>query len=301
VVTGGQRPAEDAGRPYPARLAALPLPPSADPPGAVSVWCGRLGETPAFTHRPGHGHYAASLMKLPVMVAAYRAHERGDLDLDERVVVRDEVASALTGTFRTRHDYDDHEEPWRVLGEPASLRWLCRRMIVASSNLAANLLLDRLGLEAVAAVTPTGFEVGRPIGDTAAEQAGLTNTVTVAATADLLTGLATGRAAGPAACREMLAVLAAQQYRAEIPAGLPPRTQVANKTGWTNAVRHDAAVVFPADAPPYVLVVCTTGLPDQDARTLIRDVAAATWADRHDLGGREPADGDIGWRPDARR
>jgi beta-lactamase class A len=300
VVTCPERPAEGgAGRPYPARLAALAL--ATEPADAVSVWCGRLGETPAFTHRPSRVHYAASLMKVPVMVAAYRAHERGDLDLDEPVVVRHEVASALTGTFRADRDYDNDEEPWHLAGKRASLRWLCRRMIVTSSNLASNMLLGRLGLDAVAAVTPPGFAVRRQIGDTAAEEAGLTNTVTVAATADLLIGLATGSAAGPAACREMLSVLAAQQHRDEIPAGLPPGTHVGNKTGWTDAVRHDAALVFPADAPPYALVVCTTGLPDQDARTVIRDVAAASWADRHDLGGPGPAAGDTDWRPDARR
>jgi beta-lactamase class A len=62
--------------------------------------------------------------------------------------------------------------------------------------------------------------------------------------------------------------------------------------------RHDAALVFPADAPPDTLVVCTSGLAD--VGPLIRDVAAAGWAARHDLGGRPAAD-DTGWRPDARR
>jgi beta-lactamase class A len=91
------------------------------------------------------------------------------------------------------------------------------------------MLLDRLGLDAVAAVTPPGITVRRPIGDTAAAKAGITNTVTAAATAELLTRLATGSAAGEAACREMLAVLADQQYRAEIPAGLPPGTAVGTR------------------------------------------------------------------------
>jgi beta-lactamase class A len=52
-------------------------------------------------------------------------------------------------------------------------------------------------------------------------------------------------------------------------------------------------VVFPDDAPPYAVVVCTTADPttggdrDEDACRLIARVSAAVWADRHRLG---PAD-----------
>jgi len=49
-------------------------------------------------------------------------------------------------------------------------------------------------------------------------------------------------------------------------------------------VLHDAAYLRPADAPPYVLVVCTTGLGEAEAQKLIRAVAAASWADRQSLG-----------------
>lgn len=249
----------------------------------ISVWCGRPGEPPAFTRRPEQVHYAASLIKLAVLLAAYRADERGDLGLDDLVPVRDELPSTRSGTFRADPGYDNDEEPWRRLGQRVPLRWLCRRMIISSSNLATDLLIDRLGLEAVAAASPPGLAVRRPIGDTAARAAGVASTVTAGAVADLLAGLATGRAAGPAACAEMLAVLRAQLYRGEIPAALPPGTPVANKNGWTDEVRHDAALISPADAPPYVLAVCTSGLPDPRGQDVIRGVAAASWEARHDL------------------
>jgi beta-lactamase class A len=300
MVTGEGPPGADTGPARrPLHLATQTL--SAEPPAVVSVWCGRPGEAPAFTRLPDREHYAASLVKLAIMLAAYRAHERGDLDLGETVLIRDEFSSVRAGTFRAFRDYDNDEEPWQRLGQPASLRWLCRRMIVASSNLAANTLLERVGMDAVAAASPPGMVVRRPIEDTAAAEAGITNTVTSAAAVELLTRIATGKAAGPVHCREMLALLRAQQYRDEIPAGLPPGTPVANKNGWTTSALHDAALVFPADAPPYALVVCTTELPEQQARALIHDMAAASWADRHDLGSPAGAAGDIGWRRHANR
>jgi beta-lactamase class A len=60
----------------------------------------------------------------------------------------------------------------------------------------------------------------------------------------------------------MLAILARQQFNEMIPAGLPPGTQVAHKTGQITAIHHDAAVVTPAGGPPYVLVVLIEGIAD---------------------------------------
>ncbi len=60
-------------------------------------------------------------------------------------------------------------------------------------------------------------------------------------------------------------------------------------------MRHGAGVVFPDDAPPYTIVVCTTtDLADggadgdeveDDACRLIAHVSARVWAARHDLAG----------------
>jgi beta-lactamase class A len=72
----------------------------------------------------------------------------------------------------------------------------------------------------------------------------------------------------------MLDVLSQQEFNGEIPAGLPPGTRVAHKTGQITGVLHDAAIVYPAGRAPYVLVVLTRGIPDEKvARALIADVS----------------------------
>jgi beta-lactamase class A len=155
-------------------------------------------------------------------------------------------------------------------------------MIVRSSNLATNLLLERVGRTAAAdalrACGATGSALRRPIGDDAAAAAGTSNVVTAADLAAVLGAVESGRAASPAACTELCDVLAAQEYRDWIPSGLPAGVWVGSKGGWVDEVLHDAALIRPPDAPPYVLVVCTTGA--SDAADLIRAVAAASWADR---------------------
>jgi beta-lactamase class A len=62
----------------------------------------------------------------------------------------------------------------------------------------------------------------------------------------------------------MLEILERQHFRENIPAGLPPGTRVANKTGWITGINHDAALVFPDAAPPYVLVILLRGHPAED-------------------------------------
>ena len=81
-----------------------------------------------------------------------------------------------------------------------------------------------------------------------------------------------------------LPVLEAVEQRDDLAAGLPPGTRLAHKSGWVTGVRHGAGVVFPPDAPPYAVVVCTsTSLADDAACRLVASVSAAAWAARHEL------------------
>ncbi|MFC0003174.1 serine hydrolase [Micromonospora siamensis] len=273
-------------------------------PGTVSAYVGRPGAAPAWTRLPDATHYAASTMKVAVLVALLRAAEAGELDLDTPIPVVNEFDSALPGAprFGCDRDYDNDEAVWERVGGTASPRWLAQRMIVRSSNLATNIVLGLVGLPAVARAWTLGgarhSATGRGIEDFAAREAGITNPVTAADLAALLGALALGARrpgplASPAGCAAMLDVLCAQEFREDIAAGLPEGTRIAHKNGWVRGVRHGAGVVFPDDAPPYVIVVCTTtdladGGPsgeevEDDACRLIANVSARVWAARHDL------------------
>ena len=72
----------------------------------------------------------------------------------------------------------------------------------------------------------------------------------------------------------MLGILSRQEFNDEIPAGLPPGTRVAHKTGSITGVLHDAALVYLPNQAPYVLVVLTKNIQDDRvARTLIADLS----------------------------
>jgi beta-lactamase class A len=243
-------------------------------PPTVSVWLGEPGRPPTYTHAADRTHYAASTMKLPLLVAAHRRHDRGELDLDTEVAVHNEHRSAYDGSpFALDQDDDQDDETWAQVGSTVTRRELARRAIGRSGNLATDLLLEHVGTAEVAAVLrdagcSPATVLQRGIGDFAARDAGLDNLVTAADLARVIGSVT------PA----VEAVLAGQEHRDQIPAGLPEGTYVANKTGWVDGVAHDVALVRPEGHPAYVLVVLTTlAVPEEQANALIASVSAAVW------------------------
>jgi beta-lactamase class A len=273
-------------RPTLPHLAALD-PALDEVPGTVSIWCGRLDGEPAYAREPHATHNAASTMKVAVMVTAYRLADEGELDLDAPVLVHDEFASASgEGTYRSTADYDNDPQPWALIGQTAPLRWLVRRMIVRSSNLATNLVLEQVGLDSVrltwARAGATHSIVSRGIQDYAAAGAGMRNLVTAADLAGLMCAIGLRKAASKKSCQEMLDILLSQEVTEDIVQGLPPGTAVAHKNGWIEDIRHSAALVLPTDAPTYALVVCVSAPLKSDAACeVVANVGAASWADRH--------------------
>ena len=285
-------------------------------PGTFCAYVGGLDCPPVYTRLPDTTHYAASTMKVAVLAALYRAGAAGTIDLDAPVPVRNEFASARSGApvFGCAQEYDNDDAVWDRVGGDASLRWLAHRMIVRSSNLATNLVMSHVGLPAIAEVWSLAGArnsvTGRGIEDFAARDAGITNLVTAADLAALVGAIARGAepadeappagegqsaggtaVASPADCAAMLDVLFQQEHCLDLPAGLPAGTRIAHKNGWVQGVRHGAGVVFPDDAPPFAVVVCSTtelatgatdDVPDEACRVIAR-VSGTAWAARHAL------------------
>jgi len=112
----------------------------------------------------------------------------------------------------------------------------------------------------VHALGADGMQVVRGVEDGKAFERGMNNTTTARALLILMQSIAEGRAVDADSSRAMVAVLERQTLNDRIPAGLPPGTRVAHKTGEITRIQHDAAIVY---APrPFVLVVLTRGIED---------------------------------------
>jgi Beta-lactamase enzyme family len=56
-------------------------------------------------------------------------------------------------------------------------------------------------------------------------------------------------------------------------AGLPPKSQIWSKAGWTSQVRHDAAYIELVDRQPYLLIVFTEGTANSQNRQILPFIA----------------------------
>jgi beta-lactamase class A len=210
--------------------------------------------------------HAASTMKVPVMIELFRQARAGKISLDDRLAIRNAFHSIVDGSVYQLSEGDDSDkEVYAAVGKTMTLRELCEAMITVSSNFAANLLIEKLGVEnirrTVTRLGADGMQVLRGVEDQKAFDKGLNNTTTARGLMILLEKIAAGKAVDSAADAEMIDILKRQKFNTAIPAGLPPGTAVAHKTGTITKIHHDAAIVY---APrPYVLVLLVRGIQEE--------------------------------------
>ena len=249
-------------------------------PGKVSAQL-RTVDSPVASRHAEAPHYAASTVKLAVFVAALAEIVAGRLHLGQEIEIRAAFPSAAGRRFTLRQADDQDDATWRHLGDSVPVDTLLERVVLDSSNIAMNTIVEQIGFDPIrrvaAAACADGMSMNRLIGDERAEACGRTNTVTASALSQLLGSLAAGRLLPASATLRALNLLARQKHRRMIPAGLPRGTWSASKGGWTAAVKHDVALVRPECAPPYVLAVCTTTGLDEAAERLVARLSAVTW------------------------
>ena len=222
--------------------------------------------------------HAASTMKVPVMIEAFRQANVRKLKLDDKVLVTNQFTSIQDGTpFVLNATEDSDGETYKALGKRLSYRQLIEASITVSSNLATNILIEHLGARNVQATVDTmgasGMQVLRGVEDQKAFDAGKNNTTDALGLLALFEAIGKGRAVSPKSSMEMLEVLKRQKFNNRIPAGLPAGTVVAHKTGEITGVCHDAGIVY--TARPYVLVVLTRGIKDATVSAkLIADITS---------------------------
>ena len=246
---------------------------------SVGVYARVLGRADSLVIDGDARFHAASTMKVPVMVQVFRDADARRLGLGERIAVVNRFASLVDGSPYALDAADDSDSSlYRLVGRRARVRELVELMITVSSNLATNILIERVGAARAQATARSlgadAIEVRRGVEDGKAFRAGINNTTSARDLGALFTALGEGRAASPRATREMLAILERQRFNEGIPAGLPAGTRVAHKTGWITATHHDGGVVTLPDGRRFVLVVLTRGIPEErDSARLMADIA----------------------------
>jgi beta-lactamase class A len=205
-------------------------------------------------------HYPASMIKVPLAVAAYAAAKVGAIDLDRPAPVA--VANAT---------FNDAPSPV-VPGAMLNARDLVRYAVDRSDNIATNELFDRLGRDAATATLTalgyprTAFRRKLSGADPLIDDPAATgrNAHPIEEAARLFAAIARGTVPGAVPIR---AALAAQQWNTKLSAGLSPGDVFHHKTGDTDATSHDGGILTLAEAPdaPWVVVVYANTRSSDDA------------------------------------
>ena len=223
--------------------------------------------------------HAASTMKVAVMMEVFRQDRNGKLSLDDYIPIKNQFRSIADGSLYSISAEDDSDKTlYDRIGRTETVRELARMMIDVSSNLATNLLIERVTapsvMEFMRKIGAKNINVLRGVEDDKAYELGMNNTTTARDLMIILSHIARRQAVSSKASNEMVKILLDQKFNEGIPAGLPKEAKVAHKTGSITNINHDAAIVYPPNRKPYILVVLTRGIEDEKrANKLIADIS----------------------------
>ena len=230
-------------------------------PGKAGIWVKHLTTGEEASVRGDETFNSASVIKLPVLVIAFQMAERGEIKLDERVIIRKEDIRGGSGVFK----YHD-------VGLNPTFRDVLMQMVITSDNTATDLAIAKVG--GVARVNAwlqqnkfgSALRLVQTAGDLFAKYNALTPTddrngktnsdraywlgeITPRATGRLIEGIEKKTIASAASCEAMLGMLRAQQAgqrRLNHFITVP----VAHKTGdFSPVLANDVGVIYARSGP----------------------------------------------------
>lgn len=194
---------------------------------------------------------AASLIKLPVMIALYQEEEDGKINLDESYFLKEEDKKGGTGSLQ----YKDS-------GYEITYRQILKKMGEESDNTAFNIVTQLLGEEKI---KKTIEDLGMK--DTNYEK----NETTPKDIGLVFKKLWGGDLISKTNKEEMLKFLTNTGFEDHLPAGLPDGTKISHKVGFEIHVINDAGIVFAET--PYVIVVMSKGVVEKEANDIFPEIS----------------------------
>ena len=195
---------------------------------------------------------AASVIKVPLVMALYADAADGRVDLGEQIAIGERVDGS--GVLRDMRDLAS-----------LSLRDHAALMIGLSDNTATNRVIERLGVERVGArmaewgIEPTALR--RRMYDFEAAKRGLENMATARDLVSLLARLVAGECRDRATSDAVLALMERCQDGEKLRRFLAPDTKVPSKSGTLDASRNDVAV-FAGPAATVLVAAFTSEVRD---------------------------------------
>ena len=200
---------------------------------------------------------AASIMKVPILLAVMKKVENGQLKMDSEYVLREEDKQSGSGPIE-----------FMDAGTALSVRRLVEEMMKKSDNTAPVVLIRLVGRK----------EIEKEI-----EVLGMKNTnfgenTTTAYDAGLM-----WRKIYEMKDEEMWTLLKDSIYEERIPAGVPREVEVLHKVGTDVNVWADAGIIqcsvlsAQCSTKPFILVILNEGVDMDEAKKLVPDLSRTIW------------------------
>jgi beta-lactamase class A len=239
--------------------------------GSVGLVIEDLDTGLEITHNANLPIPSASLVKIPIMAACFEAIQKGDLKLDETIMLTERRKTPGSGVLKAERS-----------GGSYTIGQLLEIMIVHSDNSASNMLIERLGIgyfdDAFKKMGLKNTNLARKMMDFQSRKMGVENYTTARDIAMLLDKMYRGTFLNRAVSRECLRILTLQKVNDRIPKKLPPGTIVAHKTGLERFVCHDAGIVY-TDKGNFLITALTKHRfkAAQPAKKVIIDLSYETY------------------------
>jgi beta-lactamase class A len=222
--------------------------------------------------RPDEEFFAASVIKIPLMVAVYRRIEEGRLSAHSTVEISASDWSGGAGQMQ-------YEMP----GTPHTIEEYLRAMMTESDNVAANALLRTVGgtdyvnrvARSLGAKNTTMYQ---KLSSERAVVPELDNRSTPRDMATILSRIQAGKAASPESCREMVSLMRGSAHEKWLEEPLPDDVEVADKSGWLYRVYDEAGIVS-YDHHSYIIAVFSKHGPGDFDRgmSVVEDLSKTVW------------------------
>ncbi len=217
--------------------------------GTWGIYIENLTTNESWSHLPDESFYAASVIKIPIMMAAYEAHHQGDFSMEDELTLRAEDIVGGAGVLQ-------HMTP----GTKLTIYDVITLMIIQSDNMATNMIIDLVGKEQI---QQTMRDIGlknstfyNKLMTVPVEREGV-NLITAADMNQMMKVIAKGNYTSVYACEHMIKVMKRQQHTERLPARLPRQTSsiigaesdwsIAHKTGSVTGVVHDVGILYVED------------------------------------------------------
>lgn len=213
---------------------------------------------------------AASLIKIPLLIAALEAVEEGAISLQDNVTVARTDITGGSGKLKNQ------KTPQSI-----TIEELLKYMIASSDNTAANKVIDILGVDYIEQrFRALGLEdtvLARKIMDFSMRNRGVENYTSARDIAFLLEGLYKQRFFSSDLSRLGISFLLKQEVKDRLPRFLPKNCSIAHKTGLERGVVHDAGIIFTRKNAYIICVLVKNGHEYAPSKNFIALVSLFTY------------------------